>query len=51
MGSAQNFGFPDLHGFGAGLEKSADEMDVGALQLQITGIGNYLDRVQLRAKV
>jgi CheY-like chemotaxis protein/HPt (histidine-containing phosphotransfer) domain-containing protein len=48
-GTARGYGFPDLVRMGSALEQSANQLDRGTLHMQITGLGEYLDRVQLVA--
>jgi CheY-like chemotaxis protein len=50
-GNAECYGFPDVAKLGAALEQSAKQMDDVTLRAQITELGEYLDRVQLVAKV
>jgi len=50
-GTAAGYGFPDLTRLGAALERSADQMDGGTLRSLMNELGDYLDRVQLIAKI
>ena len=48
-GSGGAYGFPELTRFGATLERFAKQEDGAALRTQMTGLGHYLDQVQLVA--
>ncbi len=50
-GTGTSYGFPTLTKMGALLEQSAKQMDVGALNLQLTELGDYLGRVHLMEKL
>jgi len=50
-GTARGYGFPDLVALGVALERSADQKDSATLRTRMTDLGNYLDRVQLVAKI
>jgi len=49
-GTGGSYGFPALTQMGAALERSAKEMDAGALGTQLTELTDYLCRVQLSEK-
>jgi two-component system sensor histidine kinase/response regulator len=50
-GTGGGYGFPELTRLGAALERFAKQKDCGALGTQITELGNYLNQVQLIAKL
>jgi hypothetical protein len=50
-GSGISYGFPDLTRIGLGLEHSANHTDSGAVEAELRDLKNYLDRVELFAKV
>jgi PAS domain S-box-containing protein len=50
-GTGTGYGFPDLARFGAALEQFAKKADCDSLSARIAELSNYLDRVQLLAKI
>ena len=47
-GNGSAYGFPRLTELGAAIERSVRESDHAALREQISALGDYLNRVQLR---
>jgi HPt (histidine-containing phosphotransfer) domain-containing protein len=50
-GTGGSYGFPALTRMGAVLEHAAKQMDAGVLSIRLTELRDYLDRVQLFAKI
>jgi hypothetical protein len=50
-GTGASYGFPDLTRIGTSLEHSARVTDPIAVSKQLAELANYLDRVELPAKV